>query len=66
MVIGMQNESIQDLDHQEGRKDNFVEVSGYNLESSQILGFLYNVRGIHYKPVSNHFCWGGGGGGPLV
>jgi hypothetical protein len=31
----------------------FVEVSGLNIESSQV--FMYNVY-LHYNPVSNHFC----------
>ncbi len=37
-----------------------VEVSGHNLESSQTWGF--RIQCLHYKPVSNHFCSGGGGG----
>ncbi len=43
---------------------NFVEVSWDNLESSQTWGF--RIQCLHYKPVSNHLCsmgWGGGGGG---
>jgi hypothetical protein len=44
---------------------NFVEVSGHHFESSQTWGF--RIQCSHYKPVSNHFAWGGGGGGnPLV
>ncbi len=39
---------------------NFVEVSGHNLEISETWGFRKHC--LHYKPVSNHFCWGGGGG----
>ncbi len=41
--------------------DNFVEVSGHNRESSQTWGFC--IQCLHYKPVSNHFCSRGGGGG---
>ncbi len=43
---------------------NFVEVSGQNLESAQTWGF--NIQFLHYKPVSNHVCWVGRGGNPLV
>ncbi len=43
---------------------NGVEVSGHNLESSQTLGFLRQC--LHYKPVSNHFCSKGAGGGGVV
>ncbi len=38
---------------------NFVEVSGHNLESFQTWGF--HKQYLHYKPVSNNFCGGGGG-----
>ncbi len=38
---------------------NFLAVSGHNLERSQTWGF--RVQCLHYKPVLNHFCWGGGG-----
>ncbi len=39
---------------------NFVEISGPNLKSSQILDF--HIQSLHYKPVSNHFCSRGRGG----
>ncbi len=42
------------------RTKNFIEVSGHNLESSQTWGF--RIQCLHYKPVSNHCCPGGGGG----
>jgi hypothetical protein len=38
-----------------------VEVSGHNLESSKILGFV--IPCLHYKPVSTTFARGEGGGG---
>ncbi len=39
--------------------DTFVEISGHNLKSSQT--WVFRVQCLHYKPVSNHFCSGGGG-----
>ncbi len=39
---------------------NFVEVSGHNLVNFMIGGF--RIQCLHYKPLSNHFRWGGGGG----
>ncbi len=44
-----------------------VEISlrflGLILKSSQTLGF--RIICLHYKPVSNHFCSGGKGGGEV-
>ncbi len=40
---------------------NFVEVSGHNLESYQTWGF--HIKCLPYKPIENHFCSGGRGGG---
>jgi hypothetical protein len=40
---------------------NFVEISGYNLESYQNWGFC--IQRLHHTPNSNHFFSGCGGGG---
>jgi hypothetical protein len=34
--------------------DNFVDVSGHNLESSKTSGF--HIQCLNYKPVSNNCC----------
>jgi hypothetical protein len=46
------------------KPNNFVEVSGHNLESSQTWGF--RIQWLHDKPASNHFVQGGGGLNPLA
>ncbi len=38
-----------------------LRFSGHNLESFQTCGFCTEC--LHYKPVLNHFCSRGGGGG---
>jgi hypothetical protein len=53
------NLSVSHLKSNSWKYNNFVEVSGHNLESSQTWGF--RIESLQNQPVSNHFCSGGGG-----
>jgi hypothetical protein len=62
ICIGIQiSQSFAQRQKPNSWRNNFVEVSGQNLESFQTWGF--HIQCLHYKPVSNHFCSSGVGGG---